>query len=201
MRQIGGLLGVPEPRAAALAEIVAAAKAANRVLLTTHINADGDGAGSEAAVAAWLEAAGAEVAIVNPTPFPTHLNFLLHRNGLVVDLDDERLADTIRQADLALVLDTSEPRRIAPIDELLGEVPTFVLDHHPPGPNVVGRGGVQDPTAAAVGELVYDMISLSGDPWQPAAVLGIYVAIVSDTGSFRFSNTTPRSHAIAAEML
>ncbi len=201
MREIGGLLGVPESRLSALVEIVSAAKAAQRVVLTTHINADGDGAGSEAAVAAWLEAAGARVAIVNPTPFPPHLKFLLHRPGLVVELDDPRLAETIDAADLALVLDTSEPRRIAPVDELLQAVPTLVIDHHPPGPAVVGEGGVQDPTAAAVGELVYDLVSLSDDSWHPAAVLGVYVAIVSDTGSFRFSNTTPRAHAIAADML
>ena len=54
---------------------------------------------------------------------------------------------------------------------------------------------------AATGELVYDLIVSSGASWTPVAAQGVYVAIVSDTGSFRFSNTTPRSHVIAAEML
>jgi len=51
------------------------------------------------------------------------------------------------------------------------------------------------------GELAYDLITLSGDEVPPAAALGAYVALVSDTGSFRFSNTTPRSHVVAARLL
>jgi len=194
-------LKVPESRRGKLLEIVASLKAARSVVLTTHINADGDGAGSQAAIAAWLEGSGTQVAIINPSPFPEHLKFLLHDLSVVIDLDDPCAGETIAGADLALVLDTSEPRRIAPLDAILASIPIHVVDHHPPGPTVVGLGGVQDPTASAAGELVYDMISLSGDEWAPASALGVYVAIVSDSGSFRFSNTTPRVHAIAAEML
>jgi phosphoesterase RecJ-like protein len=194
-------LPIPEPRRSQLAEILDSLRAARHVILTTHINADGDGAGSEVAVAAWLQGRGVRVTIINPTTFPPHLRFLLHDTNLVVEADDPRVATILGDADLALVLDTSEPRRIAPLDQALGGIPTAVIDHHPAGPSVLGRGGVQDPTASAVGELIYDLITLSGDPWPPPATLGVYVAIVSDTGSFRFSNTTPRAHAIAAEML
>jgi bifunctional oligoribonuclease and PAP phosphatase NrnA len=192
---------VPDSRRSQLLEILHRVRAARRIVLTTHHNADGDGAGSQAAFAAWAEAHGAQVTIVNPTPFPPNLRFLLHREGLVAELDDARSREAIRAADLAIVLDTSEPRRIEPLDELLGSVPILVVDHHPPGPEGVGEYGIQDPSAAAVGELVYDLITLAGDEWPQAAVLGVYVAIVSDTGSFRFSNTTPRTHGIASEML
>lgn len=195
------LAAVPASRREALAEVVTRARAARHVVLTTHVNADGDGAGSQAAIAAWLESLGVRVTIVNPTPFPPNLRFLLHRDDVVAELDDRRAHDAIADADLALVLDTSEANRIAPMDRLLEPVPTLVVDHHPPGPTVVGQGGVQDPTASATGELVYDMITLSGDPWPYTSALGAYVAIVSDTGSFRFGNTTPRAHAIAAELL
>jgi bifunctional oligoribonuclease and PAP phosphatase NrnA len=195
------LLAVPETRRGPLAEIVRRARAARRIVLTTHVNADGDGAGSEAAIAGWLESRGARVSIVNPTPFPPNFGFLLHRADLPIELGDPRAEQAIREADLALVLDTSERDRIRPLDGMLRHVPTLVVDHHPPGPSVVGEGGVQDPTAAAAGELVYDMISLSGDDWVESAVLGVYVAIVTDTGSFRFGNTTPRAHAIAADLL
>jgi bifunctional oligoribonuclease and PAP phosphatase NrnA len=76
-----------------------------------------------------------------------------------------------------------------------------VVAHHPPGPDAVGEERVQDPTAGAAGELVYDMVALAGTGWSEEMALGVYVAIVSDTGSFRFSNTSPRIHAIAAHML
>src|SRR5690606_17325149 len=97
-----------------------------------------------------------------------------------------RAREAFRQADLAIVLDTSEPDRVSPLDKPLANVPTIVVDHHPPGAMVLGDGGIQDPTASATGELVYDIITLGGGDWSLAAATGVYVAIVSDTGSFRF---------------
>lgn len=199
--RLSDVLKVPESRRSELSDIVALLREASKVVLTTHVNADADGAGSQAAAAAWLESIGVEVAIVNPSPFPEPLRFLLHRDGLDLDYRTPEARAAIEDADLCLVLDTSEANRIAPLDTMFDPARTIVVDHHPPGPSVVGRGGVQDPSAAAAGELVYDMISLSGDPWPTASTVGAYVAIVSDTGSFRFSNTTARCHAVAAELL
>jgi len=195
------ILEVPESRRADLVGILRRLRAATHVILTTHVNADGDGTGSEAAVAAWLESAGVRATIVNPTPFPRNLLFLAHREDLVVELDDPRLEDVLGSADLVLVLDTSEENRLGDLHARIGGIPTLVIDHHPAGPSVVGEGGVQDPTASSAGELVYDLLALSGDPWNAASAQGVYVAIVSDTGSFRFGNTTPRAHAIAADLL
>jgi phosphoesterase RecJ-like protein len=76
-----------------------------------------------------------------------------------------------------------------------------VVDHHPGGSECVGELAVQDTTAAAAAELIHDLLVLADGPWPPAAVLGIYVGLVTDTGSFRYSNTTPRAHAIAARLL
>jgi bifunctional oligoribonuclease and PAP phosphatase NrnA len=171
------------------------------VILTTHVNADGDAAGSEAAVAAWLESRGVRVTILNPTPFPAIYRFLLHRDDVVVDLEDPDLGTLVDSADLALVLDTGEPRRIAPVDERIRGLPTLVLDHHPVGPVRITDDGLVDPDAAAAGELVYDLIRFDGGRLPAESVLATYVAIVSDTGSFRYGNTTPRVHAIAAELL
>lgn len=195
---IDALLQVPHSRRAKLASIVQLARNAKRVVLTTHVNADADGAGSEAAVAAWLEARGASVTIVNPTPYPEPFRFLLHRPDVIMDADSPGAREAIEQADLILVLDTSEPGRIAPVGDWLDPARTWVVDHHPAGREVVGQGGVQDPGAAATGELVYDMMTLARDSWTPTIALATYVAIVGDTGSFRFGNTTPRTHAIAA---
>lgn len=194
-------LEIPEGRRAVLREVAETALRARRVVLTTHVNADADGVGSEVALAAWLESHGVDVAIVNPTPFPEHLRFLVHRPGLIVDREDPEFDEVVERADLLIVVDTSEPRRIAPLDQTFAGLDTRVIDHHQPGPRVVPGGGLLDPSASAAGELIYDLITLTGDPWPAASVLGVYVAIVSDTGSFRFSNTTPRAHVIAAEML
>ncbi|MDR0787071.1 MAG: bifunctional oligoribonuclease/PAP phosphatase NrnA [Gemmatimonadota bacterium] len=198
---VQGLLSVSELRRARIDEIVQRLRSAKHVLMTTHVNADGDGAGSETALAAWLESVGVRVTIVNPTPYPENFRFLLHRQGLTVDATDPSLPEIVAGVDLGLVVDTSEPRRIAPLEKFFARLPTIVVDHHPAGPAVISPDGIMDPEAAAAGELVYDILAASGDPWPFAALLGIYVAIVSDTGSFRFGNTTPRAHVIAAEMI
>lgn len=201
MTEASDLLAIPERRADALRRVAERLRAAKSVVLTTHLNADGDGAGSEAAVASWLESLGVRVSIINPTPFPAQLRFLLHRPDVAVDWGTPQAQALLQAAELVLVLDTSEPNRVGGLAPLLDPERTLVVDHHPPGPSVVGRTAVQDPTAAAAGELVYDLIRASGTAMPPPAVLGIYVALVSDTGSFRFGNTTPRAHRIAGDLL
>ncbi|HET6232793.1 MAG TPA: bifunctional oligoribonuclease/PAP phosphatase NrnA [Longimicrobiaceae bacterium] len=195
------LLAIPELRAQALRRVLSPLLAARHVVLTTHVGADGDGSGSEAAVAAWLEGRGGRVSIVNPTPFPESFRFLLHRHDVVADLGTDAAREALAGADLFLVLDTSEPKRVGDLAPCLPHDRTVVVDHHPAGRAVVGALAVQDAEAAATGELVFDMVTLAGDELTPQIALGAYVALVSDTGSFRYGNTTPRVHAIAADLM
>lgn len=195
------LLAVPESRAFPLRRLLQPLLAARHVVLHTHVNADGDGAGSQAAIAAWLEGRGVRATIVNPTAFPDSLRFVLHRQDVVADLGTPEAEAALDEADLFLVLDTSEPDRVGELAPRLPRDRTLVVDHHPPGREVVGDVAVQDASAAATGEMVYDLITLAGDPVPRASALGAYVALVSDTGSFRYGNTTPRVLAVAAELM
>lgn len=169
--------------------------------LTTHVNADGDGTGSEVAVASWLLRHGIRPVIVNPTPYPRQFRFLVGPQIPVLDWGSSDAEATLRKAGLLLVLDTNEPSRIGPIASQLPRSRMLAIDHHPPGGATVADEGCVDPTASATGELVYDLITLDDGAIPDAALLGIYVAIVTDTGSFRFSNTNPRTHAIAGDLL
>ena len=198
---IQDILAVPDTRAAALAPVLERMLASERVVLTTHVHADGDGCGSEAALAAWLEGRGVRVTIVNPTPFPKMFRFLLHRRELVAELGAPAADAALSEADLFVVLDTSEPQRVGALAPRLPRDRTLVVDHHPAGREVVGDLAVQDDTAAAAGELAYDLVTLAGDEITHEIALGAYVALVSDTGSFRYGNTSPRVHAIAAELM
>jgi phosphoesterase RecJ-like protein len=174
---------------------------ADRVVLTTHVHADGDGAGSQVALVAWMRALGKEGWILNPTPFPDPLSFLLPDPSWSVDPTSKRGMELARNADLALVLDTGEVPRIGRAEEALRGLPTAVVDHHPQGAHPIEGVSFRDSSACATGELVFDLILAAGGPWPEATVLGLYVAILSDTGSFRFSNSTPDSHRIAAFLL
>jgi phosphoesterase RecJ-like protein len=195
------LLAVPTHRREGLEAVLRRLEAADRIALTTHVNADGDGAGSEAALAGWLLPRGKEVVIANPTPFPDGFRYMLPDDVAVPEPGAE-LDARVREADLLLVVDTGEPGRIGRVAKLIRDDAVAVLDHHPPSSGGIGGPGVRDPEACATGELVFDLFTLAGvEQWTDAMVQGLYAAIETDTGSFRFSNTTPRTHAMAAELI
>lgn len=190
----------PSQRSMAARRAADALRAARRVILTTHVNADGDGTGSQAAVAAWLRANGTEAWIVNPTPFPDMFRFLLPEDW-VVPVGSRAAEELCEGADLACVLDTGEVPRIGRVKPLIGHLPAVVVDHHPPGEKPIGGISFRDPTASATGEMVYDLILAARGPWPEASLLGIYVAILTDTGGFRFSNSTAGAHEVVAELI
>lgn len=169
-------------------------------MLTTHVNADGDGAGSEAAVAHVLRRLGGAPAIVNPTPFPESYRFLLDDLPAFTPAEPAGRA-ALEKAELLLVLDTAEPSRIGALVGELERRRVSVLDHHPPEGPPLGEPAVRDAAACATGELVYDLLNGAGVELLRPEARGIYVAVATDTGSFRFSNTTPRAHAIAARCI
>jgi bifunctional oligoribonuclease and PAP phosphatase NrnA len=193
-------LAVPEPRRHTLGRLIARLAEHRDIVLTTHVNADGDGAGSQAALAAWLTRAGKRVRILNPTPFPEpFLHLLESPESMLLDPAAEIDADGA----LLVVVDTGEPSRIGRVAPVARRLETLVIDHHLPS-NAGFEGLVlQDATAAATGELIFDLFRVARmeEPWPRPVIEGIYTAIVTDTGSFRFSNTTPRVHAIAGDLL
>ena len=74
----------PEGRAAQVRKVKQALLASRSAILTTHINADGDGAGCEAALSSWLRANGTEAWIINPTPFPDTYRFAVEDERWIV---------------------------------------------------------------------------------------------------------------------
>jgi len=170
-------------------------------VLTTHLNADGDGAGSEAAVASWLRANGTEAWIVNPTAFPDPLRFLMEHEDWIVSAGSARARNLCATADLAVVLDTGELQRIGRMQEAISDLPTVVIDHHPEGDQPIGGTSLRDSGASATAELVYDVIAATNGPWNEYVAQGIYVGILTDTGGFRFDNTTAACHHVVAEMI
>lgn len=203
MSEATDLLTVPASRRPGLTRVLEALGRSQRVVLSTHMNADGDGAGSECALAAWLVSQGKVATIVNPTPFPDLYRHLVGESSRIAEAGSPEATRAINEADTLVVVDTGEPARIGRVAPARVGREVVVIDHHlPSGP---GFEGVvfQDPQASATGELVHDLLRLAGvpRPWPAAIAEGVYTAIVTDTGSFRFSNTTPRAHAIAGAMI
>lgn len=191
----------PAHRAAAVNAVKNVLLASRRAVLTTHLNADGDGAGSEAALVSWLRANGTEAWIVNPTAFPDALKFLVEKEEWIVPVGSARARDLCDSADLAVVLDTGEVPRIGRVQEMIRELPTAVIDHHPLGDHAIGGTSLRDPTASATGELVHDVIHEAKGPWSTFIDRGIYVALLTDTGGFRFDNATANCHRIISDVV
>ena len=192
---------VPPGREAVLDEILDALAEVGEVVITTHANADGDGAGSEVALAAFLRARGTEAWIVNPTPFPESCAFLLPDRGWVLAAKSEEARRRCRAADLAVVLDTAESPRIGRVKSLVQKLPKVVIDHHPPGGKPIAGVVFRDTAACATGALVFELIDRAGGPWSAAIASALYIAVLTDTGGFRFANTDPSCLRVAARLV
>lgn len=193
-------LAMPEARRAAIHQLDSEFVAGRRVAVSTHMNADGDGCGSEAAFARLLAQRGLDVRIVNPTPWPDLFNFLLDGD---IRNDTAKGAAALRGIDLLVVLDISDVTRLGALAEAVRAltVPKLVIDHHIASNDPAGNIILTDITACATGELVYDLARVLDLDITPRVAQALYTAILTDTGSFRFSNTSPRCHLMAADLL
>ena len=194
------LLTPPSERRSAIESFSSLLTPGTTVALSTHINADGDGCGSEAALAHLLAQRGVNARIVNPTPWPSMFEFLLEGG---IEEASARGPSGLDGIDALVVLDINDVRRLGSLADKVRslKVPVFVIDHHVAGDAPIGDIVVASTVACATGELVFDLATTLGLEITPLVARALYCAILTDTGSFRFSNTSPRAHAIAAVLL
>ena len=194
------LLAVDDDRRAAIERLAAEFVPGRVVALSTHVNADGDGCGSETALARVLQARGLKVRIVNPTPWPEMFRFLLDDD---VEERSGEGARALQGIDLLIVLDISDVKRLGQLTDAVRalRVPRLVIDHHIASDEPAGTVMLSDTAACATGELVFDLATVLGAQLTEPIARSLYAAILTDTGGFRFSNTSPRCHAIAATLL
>ncbi|TDA68939.1 MAG: bifunctional oligoribonuclease/PAP phosphatase NrnA [Clostridia bacterium] len=172
-------------------------KGARQALVAAHYLPDGDAIGSTVALALALEQMGLEVTAVNHDPVPRMYSFIPGMERI------KRPQDVAAVPGLVILLDCSDMERPGrDLKERIQESGAIVvnLDHHISN---TGFGDLSwvDPGAAATGELVYSLIREMGVEITPAIATALYTALATDTGSFRFANTTPAAHAIAAELI
>lgn len=194
------LLSVAPQRVEAIERLAREFRTGRSVAISTHINADGDGCGSETALARLLSAQGMKVKIVNPTPWPEAFRFLL---GTDVTDESDKGPSALRGIDLLVVLDIADVKRLGSLaDTVRGlTIPKVVIDHHIPSEEPPSQNMLADITACATGELIYDVAVTLGIEITPDIACGLYVAMLTDTGGFRFSNTSARCLAVAGQLL
>jgi len=194
------LLSVPQQRRESIERLAQELRAGRSVAISTHINADGDGCGSETALARLLGQLGIRSKIVNPTPWPDMYKFLLGND--VRDASDQG-AKALKEADVLVVLDISDVKRLGVLAEAVRRltIPKLVIDHHLPSDEPPSKLMLADTAACATGELIYDFATCVGLEITPDIARALYVALLTDTGGFRFSNTTARCLSIAGQLI
>jgi phosphoesterase RecJ-like protein len=166
-----------------LQRIVEAVRARQRFIIASHSRPDGDSIGSQQAAAYALRALGKQVTVVNADPAPPPL---MQFPGVPEIQITDRLD-------------------AAPGDDAAGVAglePFFIIniDHHP-GNTAYGHVNWFDETAAACGELVFDLVAALGVPLSREIATHVYLAILTDTGSFHYSSISPRTFAICGQAL
>ena len=181
-----------------LEPLIAGAKTA---VLATHVSPDGDGIGAEICLHGYLASRGIETRIFNTEATPMRYQFLDERGAIEV-YDEAEHGGFLRAADLLFMLDNSAPARFGPLEAAAraSRATTVCIDHH----NLIDpfwKVNLIDPSAAATGEMVYRIVEALGGRPDFTAAQAAYVSLLTDTGSFRFGKTAPRSHLLAADLL
>jgi len=161
----------------------------------THIRPDGDAIGSSLALGRALQKNGKKVRLFCADEIPERYSFLQGIEGFRDFFSQER------GNSLAFVLDCSDPDRLGRLKEEVLQFKKIInIDHHITNTRF-GNINVVNPSAASTGELIYQLLQENAFELDYEISLSLYVAISSDTGSFKYENTSPQTMRIAAKLL
>ena len=172
---------------ATLAQVVAAIRERQRFVVTSHAKPDGDAIGSQIAMALALQALGKQVRVVDADPAPQPMRALPGMDLIEVT---RRIDDP---ADAVLTMECGDINRPG-IDGLASGF-IINIDHHT-GNTEFGALNWLDLSAAACGEMVFDLIDALGVTLTAEMATHVYLAILTDTGQFHYSHITPRTFEI-----
>ena len=185
-----------EAQNASLNEIGDALRAADSIVLLAHVRPDGDAIGSEVALGSSLRALGKDVVVMNEDGCPESLAFLPESDSVV------RPGGAALTPDLCVALDTANRPRLGSgclaASSAAGKV--INIDHHISNERYGDLVHV-DAESPATGQIVFELIKANGFPLTDAARDNLFVAISTDTGSFRYPATTARTYEVIAELV
>ncbi|MDP7077078.1 MAG: bifunctional oligoribonuclease/PAP phosphatase NrnA [Desulfobacterales bacterium] len=176
-------------------QIINLLKNSNHILIASHANPDGDAIGALIALGVSLDALNNKTTLYNESPIPAIYRFLPTVDRIVRHIDDQNLFDT------AVILDCGDLERIGNALSTISRIPHIInIDHHVTNTRF-GEFNLIDPSACATSEIVYRLIRRMEAAINLATATSIYTGILTDTGSFRFSNTNKAAFDICAEMV
>ena len=176
-------------------EIVSEINKHKKFIITAHINLEGDSLGSQLAMKELIKGLGKEALIVDSDAVPGQYKFLPNTSEISNKIDKKIDFDAI------LVLDCPNLKRIGRVNDLITKDKVIInIDHHISNEKF-GTVNWVDPSASSAGEMVYKLFGAMNVPLTKEAALSLYIAILTDTGSFNYENTSGVTHKIAGELL
>jgi len=162
-------------------------------IIASHIDPDGDAIGSQLAMWSILKRLGKSVKVVSEDPIPDTYTFL--------EGAGEVISSRTEWAEVAIVVDAAALHRVGWVSELVKECSKVVnIDHHQSNHNF-GDINLVVTDAGATGEVIYNLSQELGVELEPNEAEAIFVALLSDTGCFRFPNTTAATLRVAAALV
>ncbi|MDB4534529.1 bifunctional oligoribonuclease/PAP phosphatase NrnA [Vicingaceae bacterium] len=180
-------------------------KAAKNIIITSHKSADGDSVGSSLGLLNFIEKLGKTATVCHPDAAPSFLHWLDTSAFLLMTDHPEEITLAFQKADLIFCLDYNATNRIGPDMQALLEAvtcKTVMIDHHL-NPENFPTLTVSETGASSTSELIVELIEQSGNGDLLDEKIGtpLYLGILTDTGSFRFNSTKPRTHEVLAKLL
>ena len=179
----------------------------HRIVLIPHHNPDGDALGSALGLSLYLQKRGHQTQVISPSEYPSFLGWMPVMNQvLTYKKSCSECRDAIQGSDLIFFVDFSSPKRMGiDMQEAVASASALraMIDHHPHPSEEMASYRVWSSRAAATAQLVFDFICLDhGEALIDRSIAEcLYVGILTDTGSFRFSSTTSRVHHIVARLI
>ncbi len=167
-------------------------------LITTHIHPEGDAIGSALLMYCLLKKLGKKVRIINGDAVPQNLSFLPFLKRIKVLNKD---VTEIKDINVFITLDSANPERIGGMEKFLKQAKLVInIDHHISNSKFGDLNWI-DENSSCVGEMLYSLFEIFNVALDYKTSLLMYTAILTDTGSFRYENTRPKTHRIAADLL
>ncbi len=176
--------------------IIQTIKKNKKFLISTHVNPDPDALCSELALAIYLRSLGKKVTILNDKALARRFDFLPGARGIKSYKVGQKIS-----YDVAIVVDCGDLSRIGKVQKCLQDDKVLInIDHHITN-DKFGNLNLVKPMASSTAEVLYELLLKAKYRLNKNLAMHLYLGIMTDTGSFRYENTTARTHAITAELI
>lgn len=176
-----------------------------KIVIVPHKNPDGDAIGSTVALYNFLKSKQHDAVVIAPNEYPEFLKWVPGQEDvLIFEKNTEKATQLISDAEVIFTLDFNHFSRTGMMEEVLAKTETtyVMIDHHQQ-PDNYAKFTYSDVSCSSTCEMVYNFIEMldETDKISPEIASALYLGIMTDTGSFRFSSTTSKTHRVIANLI